>query len=259
MLNEIGGYIEFEYFRGREYHGDAIALNSGRHCLEYIVKARQVGKLYIPYFLCDSVKGICDRLGLPAEYYHTDIHLLPVCDFTLSDGDWLYIVNYYGQLSNRKIAELKKISNNIIVDNVQSFFQTPVDGVDTLYSCRKFFGVTDGAYLYTDADTSLYQALERDTSYDKMEFLFGRMEKTAGEFYAQYVQNNKRFINDGLKAMSKSTQNILRGLDYNRIESVRTANFEFLHTRLNKHNKLNISVPDGAFMYPRYTSKTARR
>lgn len=27
----------------------------------------------------------------------------------------------------------------------------PVENVDTLYICRKFFGVADGAFLYTDS------------------------------------------------------------------------------------------------------------
>lgn len=38
----------------------------------------------------------------------------------------------------------------IILDNTQSFFQKPISGIDTIYSCRKYFGVPDGAYLSTN-------------------------------------------------------------------------------------------------------------
>lgn len=38
----------------------------------------------------------------------------------------------------------------MIIDSTQSFFSIPVNGVTTLYSCRKFFRVPDGAYLYLD-------------------------------------------------------------------------------------------------------------
>ena len=30
------------------------------------------------------------------------------------------------------------------------FYAKPIHGNDTFYTCRKFFGVPDGAYLYTD-------------------------------------------------------------------------------------------------------------
>ena len=59
------------------------------------------------------------------------------------DG-YLYIVNFYGQLSNQYIESL---GCNIIVDNAQSYFQEPINGIDTLYTCRKFFGVPDGVYF----------------------------------------------------------------------------------------------------------------
>lgn len=37
-MEEIGGYIEFENFRGRgEYYENAIALNCGRNCLAYLL------------------------------------------------------------------------------------------------------------------------------------------------------------------------------------------------------------------------------
>ena len=38
-MKEIGGYIEFEYFHGKEYHENAIKLNCGRNCLAYLIEA----------------------------------------------------------------------------------------------------------------------------------------------------------------------------------------------------------------------------
>lgn len=38
-----------------------------------------------------------------------------------------------------------------IVDNCHSFYHKPNVGGNYIYSCRKFFGVPDGAYLITNA------------------------------------------------------------------------------------------------------------
>lgn len=254
-MGEYGGYIEFEYYHGKEYHENAIALNSGRHCVEYLIRAKHIRKLYMPYFMCDSVAALCKKLSVEVEYYRTDIHFVPLFDGVLADSEWLYIVNFYGQLSDGLLMQFKNKYGNVIVDNVQAFFRRPLEGVDTCYTCRKFFGVADGGYLYTD--TQLDEELPQDYSYDRMTFLFGRMEKSANEFYGQYAANNDMFANEPLKQMSKLTQNLMRGMEYERIKYARTENFRYLHSRLKDINKLELNVPEGAFMYPLYIESGA--
>ncbi len=252
---EIGGFIEFEYASGKEYHENAAALNSGRHCVEYLIRAKHIRKLYIPYYMCDSVSALCMKLGTEVAYYETDISFVPMFDQRLEKDEWLYVVNFYGQLSDAVLEELHAKYRNIIVDNAQAFFRKPIEGVDTLYTCRKFFGVADGGYLYTD--TPLEEELPFDCSYDRMVFLFGRMEKSAQEFYGQYVENNARFEQEPLKRMSHLTQNLMKGMDYTRIRETRTANFAYLHRQLHAINRLELTVPDGAFMYPLYIENGA--
>ena len=36
-MKEIGGYIELDTYTGREYHEGALALNSGRNALIYLI------------------------------------------------------------------------------------------------------------------------------------------------------------------------------------------------------------------------------
>ena len=134
------------------------------------------------------------------------------------DG-WLYVVNFYGQLSNDYLTSL---GDRIIVDNAQAYFQEPISGVDTLYTCRKFFGVADGAILYTD---KLIRVEEQDESFERMHFLLGRYERSASEFYAEYVENNHFFKNEPIKRMSKLTENLLHGIDYEMVKNRRRQNF----------------------------------
>ena len=56
MVKEIGGYFELENFRGPEYHDRALALNCGRNALAYLIEAKKIQQILIPYFLCSSVK-----------------------------------------------------------------------------------------------------------------------------------------------------------------------------------------------------------
>ena len=83
-----------------------------------------------------------------------------------------------------------------------------------------------------------------------MGFLLGRYERTASEFYADYVANNEIFAEEGTKRMSKLTQNLLHALDYDFIRERRRANFEFLDRALRKYNRLSVHSVDGAFAYP---------
>lgn len=246
---EYGGYIELEQNCGQEYHEQAVALNCGRNCLAYLLETQKIEKILIPYFLCTSVLNVCKKCGTDVEFYHIDDAFHPILPEKLKDNQWLYLVNYYGQFPDEELLRYRQKYQNLIVDNAQAFFQMPVPGTDTIYTCRKFFGVPDGAYLYTDAAA---RNLETDLSYERMHFLLGRYEKTAGEFYGEYVANNHVFATEPVKAMSKLTHNLLRGIDYERVSRIRTGNFAYLHETLAQKNPLKLTVPQGAFMYPLY-------
>lgn len=255
-MNEIGGYIEFEEFKGEEYHKNAVALNCGRNCLAYILQARRISKIVLPYFLCDSVFEVCEKYNVNVRYYHIDNQFIPR-DVLLSDDEWIYIVNYYGQLSSDTIYNMYNMyEHRVIVDQAQAFFEKPIEGVDTLYTCRKFFGVPDGAYLYTDA---ILPDIEiQDKSYNRMNFLMGRYECTASEFYSEYVANNEIFSGEAIKKMSKLTHNLLRGIDYENVIKRRNENFKYLEERLGTINQLKLKANNGAFMYPLYIENGAK-
>lgn len=249
-MKEIGGYIELDEAYGEEYHNNAIALNSGRHCLEYLVKSRKISKIYLPDFLCASVRNQCEKCGCEYEIYTVGMDFRPEFDKMIGNHEYLYLVNYYGQITNEEILEYKRMYKNIIVDNAQDFFRFPVRGIDTIYTCRKFFGVSDGGYLYTD--NVLEEELPIDYSFERIHYVLGRYEVNAGTFYEESNANNKVFRTEELKQMSKLTHRILRGLPYDEIATKRTENFIYLHEKLKDINQLKISIVQGAYMYPLY-------
>ena len=248
---EIGGYFGLEPLISNEYYKDLIALNTARNALLYILKARKIQKLYIPYYLCDSVSEMCNREGYTYEFYHINSGFLPVFEKDLSDNEYLYIVNYYGQISNEQIKNLQAKYKRIIIDNVQSFFQIPIHGIDTIYSCRKFFGVPDGAYLSTDC--LLEEELPEDVSSGRLKHLLGRFETgSASTYYQDFKKNDESIKTLELRTMSKLTHNFLGAIDYDKVKKIREENYLFLHEQLKGTNRLNLTMPEGPYAYPFY-------
>lgn len=249
-MKEIGGYFGFEKFSGKEYHSDAVPLNNGRNALYYLIKVKKIKKIYIPFYLCDSVSDLLENKGCDFEYYKIQSDFWPDIDKNMGENEYLYVVNYYGQLSDGSIRELKSRYGNIIIDNIQAFFNRPLEGVDTIYSCRKYFGVPDGAYLATDK--RMDDELAKDISKNRMTHILGRFEGEASKYYDDYKEINSLYSEEPLKTMSNLTQNILRAIDYNQVRITRDNNYEFLEKKLGKINKLHLSTPPGPFAYPFY-------
>lgn len=252
-MKEIGGYLEFEHFKSFPFHKKSkklnmIKLNSGRCSLAYLIKSKNIKKILLPYFNCDCVEKICKKYDVKIRFYNIDKNFFPL-DIKLQEDEYFYLVNFYGQLNLSDIEVLiKKYKNKVIVDNVQAFFNMPLKNSDTIYSCRKFFGVADGAILYTDS--ILYENIQIEKSYDKMNFLLGRFENSSTEFYEDFVKNNERFEKEKIKYMSKLTENILYSLNLKNIKNIRSNNFKYMHDKLSCINELNINVVEGAFSYP---------
>lgn len=254
-MKEIGGYIEFETYHGRMLHEDGILLNCGRSCLAYLIEARKIKKIVMPYFMCDSVFDVCRKYDVRLRFYHIDRDLRPK-EITLEEDEWLYLMSFYGQLTVEEIEGIGEAYKRVIVDFTHDYFHEPVKGLDTLYTCRKFFGVSDGAVLYTDADR--IEFLETDESFERIHYLCGRYERTASDFYAESSANNTFFDGEPIKRMSRLTRNLLRGIDYNMVSKKRTQNFQYLHGRFGSVNWLRLRTTDGAFAYPLFIKNGAR-
>lgn len=249
-MEAIGGYFSLELPLHEEYHKDAIRLNTGRNCLEYILRARGYKKVYIPYYTCDVVLEPFKKMGIPYEYYHVNIRLELRDEIVLKAGEALLYTNYYG-LKQRYVEQLAvKVCNRLIVDNTQAFYAKPIPGIDTFYTCRKFFGVPDGAYLYTDK--LLDVELEQDQSYGRMLSLTKRIDLSPEAGYQDFRDTSKALVGQPIKRMSKLTQRMMQGIDYESVAQRRRANYQMLHEALGKDNNLELSLEDDAvpMVYP---------
>lgn len=249
MIKEFGGYFELELAKGKEYHPDAIALNTGRNALEYILRTRNYKKVFIPYYTCEVVLEPFRKLGIKYDFYRIDENLKPIIDFKMQKDEAILINNYFG-VTGHFVKEIASKYHNVIVDNSQAFFEKPIAGVDTFFSARKFFGVSDGAYLFTDKQ--LLEKLEQDVSYKRFEHLLGRIDLGAEKFYASFKQNDEALKNQPIKEMSKLTKRILQSIDYEDVIRKRRENFLFLHEVFKSRNLLNLVLDDNfvPMIYP---------
>ncbi|MBE6927150.1 MAG: hypothetical protein E7467_01445 [Ruminococcaceae bacterium] len=248
-MREIGGYLELDKPFGKEYYPEAIKLNSAQNAVAYLNRVKKISKLYLPYYLCDSVVGMCHREGIDYELYHVDKDFLPLFDKNIGETERFYIVNFYGQLSREQLLAYP----NVIVDNVHAFFTPPMEGVDTLCSCRKYFGVPDGAYLISNAPRI---ALEQDRSYARMRHILGRYDcACASEHYGSFQSNEDEVLSMPLRQMSALTQHLLSSVDYAQVKAARQANWQTLHEALGERNGLRLRTPPAPYMYPFYTER----
>jgi hypothetical protein len=237
-MKSVGGYFELELRQGAEYHEKAIRLNSGRNALEYILIAKKYQKVYLPYFTCNVLLEPIKRLNLKFEFYNINHELEPVFDFNkIGDSDSFIYTNYFG-IKNKYISELVNFCPNLIIDNSQAFFERPIKETDTFYSPRKFFGVPDGAYLYTNKELTIEFPI--DKSLKRFSHLIKRTEDGAEAGYADYKENDNSLSGEPIKRMSAITQALLCNIDYKSIIERRRKNYKFLHDSLSSSNELKL-------------------
>ena len=249
-MEAIGGYFSLELSQHEEYHKGAIRLNTGRNCLEYILRVRKYSKVYIPYYTCEAVLEPFTKLNLAYEFYHINLDFELADEIVLGDNEALLYTNYYGlkQRYTEKLAN--KYGQRLIVDSTQAFYAKPISGIDTFYTCRKFFGVPDGAYLYIDK--LLDMELEQDTSYDRMTFLTKRIDLSPETGYQDFQDVSKKMSGQPIKKMSKLTHCMMQGIDYETVARRRRVNYEMLHQVLGHENNLVLPLEDDAvpMVYP---------
>lgn len=248
-MKPLGGYLGLELRKGKEHYPHLIRLNTGRNALEYLLKVKPCRKIYIPYFTCEVILEPLKKLNIPYQYYTIDANMDPVMDFELQEEECLLYTNYFG-LKQETVLKLSSQSDRLIVDNSQAFFCDPVAGTDTFYSCRKFFGVPDGAYLQAPGTARL--KLRRDSSADRFSHLIKSIDQGIETGYMDYVENNNRLSGYPVRRMSALSRRILSSINYQSCKDRRNTNFQYLHEALKNNNEYEIdnSALNGPMIYP---------
>lgn len=248
-IKPIGGYIELQLENGPGYYPTLIPLNTARNALEYILRIKRYTTIYLPFFTCEVLLEPLQKLAINHQFYKIDEDLNPIIDFELDEHSCLLYTNYFG-VKTGTVKWLSATIQNLIIDNAQAFYTAPINNVDTIYSCRKFFGVPDGAYLYTATEIGLN--LKIDHSVLRFSHLIKAIDFNIEEGYADYLENNELLSHNEIKKMSVLTERLLGAINYDYCAKMRKNNFNYLHKYLQKINmlRLNFVYDDVPMVYP---------
>lgn len=251
-MEEYGGYLPLELRQGKEYFEQVPEIQIQRlHCarsaLYCALLSAKPSRVYIPYYNSETGQEPFERLGIPTARYYISDDFMPK-DVYLQPGEYLLWINYFGIINKNKIETLVENYGRVIVDNTQSFFSQPIRNAYQIYSCRKFLGVSDGAYLIGNQLKPI--PIPRAESYNVVGFLIRSLLEGTNQAYQQFLENEKHIF-DKPYSMSRLTQRILCSIDYENIKRIRRDNFRHLHKIFGSRNALQFSLDEQVPMvYP---------
>ena len=252
-MKEIGGYFQLENFHGQEYHPNAYRFNLARTAISWFFKEVHCEKIYMPYFICGSVTNRLIEDGFTLSNYHINADFTINMDElpeTLAEDEWLFVNNAYGQLTDEYIQTIQDKYQNVLFDYTHAFFQKPLPKTNVVYSIRKYFGISDGAYLITNLPIQMPE--KQDQSWNRFNHILGRYEESASVHYQEMLDTAHGYVDAEPMKMSLITENMLMGIDYDYAKKQREKNFSYLANTLDDINKLKdmIHQPEGSFVYP---------
>lgn len=239
---EIGSFIELQFPKGREFYSqekNIARLNTGRAAIWHAFRVLGCKAIWLPYYQCDTVRDFLLRKNVEIKYYHIDKEFNPT-DLEPKSNEAVLLVNYYGIMSAARMAALASRYEHAIIDNSQAFFSKPLSNCMNVYSCRKFVGVPDGAYVIGANAEKYTDEYPQCHSSDTALFLLQRIEYGCeGKAYQSRGLNEHRIDTEDCMQMSKLTRSILDGTDYDEIKKKRKANFEYACGLWNDVNRIN--------------------
>lgn len=248
-----GGYLPLELppatgeFFLRSKAWNVTRLNSGRATFFLAAQQLEAKVIHLPHFTCADTEDPFRALGIEVKRYFLTENLLPK-DVELKESEVLLWTNYYGNASEEEISEVvTRYQGSLIIDNCHAFFASAQGGALNCYSARKFFGVSDGAYLVSEGRPPKH-SLPPGYSATSSIHLLTQYDVGTNEGYGGSLRNEARL---GLEftAMSRLTQRILSSVDYQNVRVTREKNFRLLHELVGHMNLLSIELSSTSHMY----------
>ena len=268
-MKPIGGFFELELPKPiNNFPKNSLQFWCGRASLKFILSQLQISKLYLPAYICDSVLEPLVELNIEYEFYAIDTSFFPSDLLDLKEKEFFLYVNYFG-ICEENVNKLKTYyADKLILDNTQAFFSTIPNDIWCFNSLRKFFGVSDGSFLYYPTDfvcdtNNLYrEKIENNIDYSH---LINRLIGNQQVAYQEFQQSEFKFTTQ-LYQLSKLSESIFERINLNEVKQNRLSNFIFLHQHLGKYNFIKIDLDkivgyknNIPFSYPFYPKKEINR
>lgn len=259
-MKPVGGYFELELGMGsHSYHQVPATFKSGRSSLHYILTVCRPSLVYVPYYTCKALLQSFEAAGVPFVFYAIDEALEPVALPQLKGDQYFLYINYF----DVKRALVNRLSalygQQLIVDCTHAYFAKG-NGISWFFnSCRKFFGVPDGSFVYAPNGVTVSEATTSNEAYT-LEHLVNRFNGHAREGYAVFLQN-EQLCGAEISGMSTITRHLLSHINYAAVIEKRRQHFDYLHMIFKNQNQFAaIDIQEGVpMMYPLLLSKSINR
>lgn len=251
----IGGFYELELPKvNNEFHKDAISLSTGRSCISLILEKEKPTKVYIPFYTCSALYEPLMKYNIIFEFYGIDETLEPTKLPTLRENEIYIYINYFGLKNEFCNNLINRYHSKVVIDNTHNFFHKGYDNTYSFTSARKYFGVPDGAYLYSPKEVE-YKIYPRNKNISLLHNIL-RLEENYDIAYEKYLESEALFSCDILR-ISNISEKILKTIDYQEVKEKRIKNYNYLHKKLKNSNLLQIEYGSDAipFCYPLLLSK----
>lgn len=257
MKTAIGGYFELELPPARvPMHHAALKFQSARTAFLALLRASKPKRVWMPYYICDSMLAPLKVAGVDVAFYSLDPQFGIADDIELAVSEILVYVNYFG-VCNEQVEQVLLRFNpaQVVLDFSQAFYIEPRDCLATIYSPRKFFGLPDGGLLFTRVEIKLPEKIDEGSEV-RMAHLIKRLGGEPEDGYSSF-QNSEESLNDfEPRKMSHLTERVMAAIDFEGVKLKRRANFNFLCERLGEVNKIKFENLVGApLCYPLFCGK----
>ena len=149
-MHHVGGEQELaqpDYFRE--------LTNSGRSSLRWVIESAQLEskRLLLPDFLCEVILDVLAEYNIDVDFYAVDNQLGYQLPDDLSQYDALYLIKYFGAVTDSFEHAIARFKQCVIVDDVFSPYPQVLDVKQSWYSfnsLRKISAVADFSMLYSN-------------------------------------------------------------------------------------------------------------
>lgn len=248
----IGGYYAMalppEYALPDKHYG----YQSARAALAALLLQRDVARIHLPYFLCDSIREELERVGIEISRYRLASDLSPAGPKDVGDDEAILLVNYFGVCAGQINQALQRLPRHrCVVDNSQALGTPAADCMGTIYSPRKFFGLPDGGILVTDHRINLPERID-STSHKRCEHLLLRHDQLPKHGLAAFRRAEDSLSGMAHQQMSRLTRRLLAGIDRESAFERRRANFAAAHSLFQTVNQfpLDSAITGSPLTYP---------
>lgn len=213
--------------------------------------------VHVPFHTCDATLDPFRLSGVRTSFYGLDEDLTPVSLPRLAYGEYFLWTNYYG-ICGAVTERLKShYGERLIIDDTHAFHHGGHSGHWSFTSARKWFGVPDGAYLFSPRPISVVAPRFAGASVGHAVLRSVGRQKEAYAAYLRYEAS----LTSAVNRISVISNGLLRGLDLNWTKAKRMINFAYFKERLGHLNQLNMGLDlvDVPFCYPYLTATAVDR